>query len=153
MALAVVDAERRLPYAPDDLCALVADVRSYPRFIPWLQKLDIVSERREGETWIALARAEVGWRAIAEHFTTEVRVQPRRVDVALVDGPFRRLENRWRFASAPGGGALVQFHVAYEFRNPLLQAIATLNRDIAAQRIMAAFEGEAKRRLARAPGA
>jgi coenzyme Q-binding protein COQ10 len=146
MTLATVDLERRLPYAPEDLCALVADVRSYPSFIPWVQKLEIVSERQEGETWIGLARADVGWHALREHFTTEVRVKENAIDVKLVSGPFKSLANRWRFAEAPRGAA-VKFYVAYEFKNPILQAVATINRELAAGRIIAAFESEAKRRF------
>ena len=117
MALATVELERRLPFAPEDLCALVADVRSYPSFIPWVQRLDIVSERQEGETWIGVARAQIGWRALREHFTTEVRVTENAIDVKLVSGPFKSLANRWRFSDAAHGAA-IKFYVAYEFKNP-----------------------------------
>ena len=106
MALAIVEVERRLPYAPADLCALVADIRAYPRFIPWLKRLDVVSERQDGDAWLATARAWVGWGALAETFTTQVKARAGQIDVALVSGPFRRLENHWRFEPAPGGTAM-----------------------------------------------
>jgi coenzyme Q-binding protein COQ10 len=135
-----------LPYAPHDLCALVADVKSYPDFIPWLKRLDISDEKRIDGARTFIARAEIGWAALKEHFSTQVRAGPDTVDVTLVDGPFKSLENHWRFAAAPDG-AVVDFYVAYEFRNPLLQAVAAFNRDLAAARIMQAFEAEAHRRL------
>ena len=153
MTLAIIETKRTLPYAPADLCALVSDIRAYPRFIPWLKRIDVLRERTEEGTWIAVARADVGWRALSERFTTEVRAAQNRIDVALVEGPFKRLENRWRFLQAPGGETLVDFYVAFEFRNPILQALATLNREIAAGRIMAAFEQEAARRFAKRPTA
>ena len=131
MSLAIVEMRRRLPYAPGDLCALVVDVKSYPRFIPWLKRLDVLSQCQDGETRVLVARAEVGWSAISERFTTEVRAAPGKVDVALVNGPFRKLENHWRFKEAPGGTE-IDFYVAFEFRNPLLQAVAMLNREHAA---------------------
>jgi coenzyme Q-binding protein COQ10 len=147
MSRTVIDSERRLPYAPGDLRDLVSDVRSYPSFIPWLQALEILSERNEGGVHEFTARAAVGWRALRERFTTKVRVEGDRVDVALVDGPFKHLENSWRFLDDGEGAARVKFHIVFEFKNVVLQQVANLNRDIVADRIMAAFEKEAARRF------
>lgn len=150
MSATVIDAERRLPYAPAELCALVGDVRAYPDFIPWILDMKVSGEREHAGVREGVAHALVGWRAIRERFSTRVRVKAEagEVDVSLVSGPFRVLENRWRFAPDGDGGSLVRFHVAYEFKNPLLNGLARANRDTAAQRIMQAFEKEAARRLA-----
>jgi coenzyme Q-binding protein COQ10 len=144
-----IQAERRLPYAAADLMALVSDVRAYPDFIPWLKELTVLSEKSDGESTELVARAIVGWRSFVERFTSAVRTNrtEKTVDVGLVDGPFRKLENKWRFADDGQGGAIVKFWIAYQFKNPLLQALASVNRDLAAGRIMAAFEAEAKRRF------
>lgn len=148
MARTVIDSERRLPFAPGDLRDLVADVRSYPSFLPWLQALEILSERDEGGVHEFTARAAVGWRALRERFTTKVRVQGNRVDVALVDGPFKHLENSWRFLdSGKDGGSLVKFRIVFEFKSTLLQQVANMNRDIVADKIIGAFEKEAARRF------
>ncbi len=146
MTRTIVETKRRMPYAPGDLCALVADIRSYPRFIPWLRRLDVLSEKQDGDVRVSVARAEVGWHAVKERFTTEVRASADEVRVVLISGPFKSLENRWRFP-ADAHGTLVDFYVAFEFRSPILQALAHLNRDIASARIIAAFEAEAKRRF------
>jgi coenzyme Q-binding protein COQ10 len=58
------------------------------------------------------------------------------------------LENRWRFTSHEKG-AHVRYWIAYEFKNPLLQAAISANKDKLANRIMNAFESEARRRLAK----
>jgi coenzyme Q-binding protein COQ10 len=68
------------------------------------------------------------------------------VDVELVKGPLHALQNRWRFQPHENG-ALVSYWIAYEFKNPVLQAAISANKDKLAGRIMAAFEREAKRRL------
>lgn len=146
MAATVVEMDRRLPYPPHDLSAMVADIRSYPLFIPWLKKLEVLSERMDGETRVSVARADVGWRAVSERFTSEVRATADKVRVALVSGPFKSLENRWDFLPAPNG-TLVRFYVSFEFKSPILQALASLNRDLVASRIIAAFEGEARKRF------
>lgn len=147
MALAVVEAERRLPYAPADLASLVSDVRTYPNFIPWVRKLDVLSETSVEGVRELVARAEIGWRAIHERFTSKIRVAGNRVDVGLVDGPFKRMENSWRFEDDGKGGSIIRFRVAFEFKSALLQGVAMLNRGIVADRIIAAFDKEAKRRF------
>jgi coenzyme Q-binding protein COQ10 len=150
MARTIVEAERTLPYAPGDLCRMVGDVRAYPEFIPWLQSLRITRESPLADDgWEGVAEAVVGWKAIKERFATSVRCAPAEglVDVALVSGPFKALENRWRFADDGEGGAHVRFWLAYEFKNRVLQGVVSANRDKVAKRVMSAFETEAKKRL------
>jgi coenzyme Q-binding protein COQ10 len=150
MTRTIVEAERTLPYAPADLCRIVGDVRAYPEFIPWLQSLRVLRETPLPEGgWEGVAEAVVGWKAIKERFATRVRCAPGEgvVDVALVSGPFKALENRWRFADDGEGGAHVRFWLAYEFKNRVLQSVVSANRDKVAKRVMSAFETEARRRL------
>ncbi len=149
MSRTTIEAERVLPYAPADLCRLVGDVRAYPQFIPWLQRLRVIKEEKRDEGgWEGVAEAIVGWKAITEKFSTKVRCEPAKgeVDVALVSGPFHALENRWRFEPHESG-AKVRFWISYQFKNPVLNAVVSASRDKVAERIMAAFEREAERRL------
>ena len=149
MSRTTIEATRILPYAPDDLCRLVGDVRAYPRFIPWLQRLRVIKEeKREAGGWEGLAEAVVGWKAITEKFSTNVRCEPAKgeVDVSLVSGPFHALENRWRFEPHETG-AHVRFWISYQFKNPVLNALVAANKDKVAGRIMSAFEREARARL------
>jgi len=149
MSRTTIEAERILPYAPADLCRLVGDVRAYPDFIPWLQSLRVVKEEpRDEGGWEGVATAIVGWKAITERFSTSVRCEPAKgeVDVALVSGPFHALDNRWRFEPHEKG-AKVRFWISYQFKNPLLNAVVSANKDKVAARVMGAFEREAKKRL------
>lgn len=149
MSATTLQAERRLPFAPEDLCAMVGDVRSYPSFIPWILDLKLSGERETAGAREAVAHVLVGWKAIRERFSTRVRSAPSagEVDVTLVSGPFRKLENRWRFQPDGEGGSVVRFWIVYEFKNPLLNSLAKANRDKVIARIIAAFETEAARRL------
>jgi coenzyme Q-binding protein COQ10 len=143
----IIESERRLPYAPEELSSLVSDVRRYPDFLPWLKKLDVLSDNETHGVREFVAQAWVGWRAISEQFTTRVRVRGTDVDVGLVSGPFRRLENAWRFEPDGKGGSIVKFRVVFEFKSLVLQTLASANRPIVADRIMKAFEAEAKKRF------
>lgn len=149
MSRTSIEAERILPYASADLCRLVGDVRAYPEFIPWLQKLRVLKEEpREDGGWEGVAEAIVGWKNITERFSTTVRCEPAKgeVDVALVSGPFHALDNRWRFEPHEKG-ARVRFWISYQFKNPVLNAVVAANKDKIAGKIMASFEREARRRL------
>jgi coenzyme Q-binding protein COQ10 len=149
MPRTVIEAERILPYAPDDLCRLVGDVRVYPEFVPFLQTMRVTKEEPlPAGGWKGIAEADVGWQAIKVRFSTSVRCEPEKgeVEVALVKGPLHSLANKWWF-KAHETGAHVRYWIAYEFKNPVLQAAISANKDKLASRIMAAFEREAKRRL------
>ena len=149
MSRTTLAAERILPYAPADLCRMVGDVREYPKFIPYLQKLRVIKqEPRDQGGWEGVAEAIVGWKAIRERFSTNVRCEPAKgeVDVSLVSGPFHALDNRWRFEACEEG-TRVRFWISYQFKNPVLNAVVSANKDKVAARIMGAFEKEARRRL------
>ena len=149
MPRTVIECERVLPYAPEDLCRLVGDVRVYPEFVPFLKRMRVVKEEpRDHGGWAGIAEAEVGWQAIKVTFATSVRCEPAKgeVEVALVKGPLRSLSNRWWFKPHEDG-THVRYWIAYEFKNPVLQAAISANKDKLASKIMEAFEREAKRRL------
>ena len=116
---------RIVPYTVDLMYAVVADVERYPEFLPWVVALRIKSRSREAEREILMAEMAVGYRALRERYTSKVTLDPvaRTVDVVAVEGPFRILENRWRFRPE-GEGAKIDFRVTFEFSSRLLQAAA-----------------------------
>lgn len=139
-----------LPYRPEDLFDLAADVGRYPEFIRWMRSLK-VTDRREGESRVRCrAEASVGFKGFAETFVTDVdaRRGELAIDVTLVRGPFRKLSNSWRFAPI-ATGARVDFSIQFEFRNFVLQALADANKTYAIQRVIDAFIAEAGRRYER----
>ncbi|KAF0187334.1 MAG: type II toxin-antitoxin system RatA family toxin [Hyphomonadaceae bacterium] len=148
MTAKTLEAQRRLPYAPEALCAMVGDVRAYPDFIPWIEDLKVTGEKEHGGVREAVAHVRIGWKHIQERFSTKVRCAPAagEVDVSLVSGPFRTLRNEWRFSPDGAGGSNVRFRIAYDFKNPILNALVKANREKVVARIMAAFEAEAARR-------
>ena len=82
--------------------ALVADIEKYPQFLPLCTGLTVRSRKeRDGRT-LLVADMSVGYKAIRETFTTQVFLKPdeRLIDVKYIDGPFRYLENHWRFDPA-----------------------------------------------------
>ncbi|MBB6250399.1 type II toxin-antitoxin system RatA family toxin [Nitrospirillum iridis] len=134
-------AEKRvLPYTPEQLFQLVADVERYPEFLPWAVAARI--RRREGNTfWADLV---IGFKMVRERFTSKVTLSEpgRRIDVEYTDGPFHYLNNHWIF-EPHADGCLLDFYVDFEFRNVILQKIIGALFGEAVRRMVAAFESRA----------
>jgi coenzyme Q-binding protein COQ10 len=136
-------AEKRIvPYSPDQMYALVADVETYPDFLPWCVGARI--KKREGSVFFA--DLMIGYKLIRERFTSRVELHPedRRIDVTYTDGPFRYLNNHWVFVEQEQGGCLIDFYVDFEFKNLVLQRVMGLFFNEAVRRMVQAFEDRAK---------
>jgi coenzyme Q-binding protein COQ10 len=136
---------RRLPYTAEQMYDLVADVDSYPQFIPWIAAARVRSVKPEGEAEVMLADLVVGFRMFREKFLSRVTMweETRRIDTEYIEGPFRHMHSRWEFRDVEGGGSEVHFDVDFEFRNRLLQGAAGLFFQDAMTRIVRAFEARA----------
>lgn len=134
--------KRLLPYTPEQLYVLVAEVERYPEFLPWCLAARI--RKREGTTfWADLV---IGFKMIRERFTSRVKLSPeeRRIDVEYTDGPFKYLNNHWIFEPRPDGQCEIDFYVDFEFKNRMLQGLMTVLFDEAVRRMVNAFEARAK---------
>ena len=137
---------RTLPYTPDQMFDLVGDVERYPDFIPWVTHMRTWNPQGPPEGANSVdAEAGVGFSFLKERFATRVRRDPaaRTIDVSLLSGPFRRLENQWRFSPDPAG-ARIEFLIDFAFKVPLLDAVLRANFDRAVGRLIACFEGRAR---------
>jgi coenzyme Q-binding protein COQ10 len=137
---------RRLPYEPRQLYELVADVETYPQFVPWVLRLSTRNRRADGEGITRLdADAEVGFSIVHERFSTAVRLDAPAlaIDVDLISGPFRTLKNRWRFKDHARGTEL-SFDIDFEFKSRLLQTLLRANFHHAVNRLVGCFEDRAR---------
>ena len=139
---------RKLPYDADQMYALVADVESYPEFIPWIGAARITDRREEGETEVLEADLVISFKVFRERFRSRVILRPedQRIDTSYLDGPFRHMESTWRFREIPDGGCEVLFDVDFEFKSRILGSAASMFFNDAMQRIVRAFEREAAKR-------
>ena len=132
--------QRVLPYTPEQLYALVADIERYPEFLPWC----VGARIRERQPNLIVADLIIGFRMFRERFTSRVKLDPPgHIDVAYTEGPFRYLDNHWNFERVPGGCRL-DFFVDFEFKSRLLQRVIELLFSEAVRRMVAAFEHRAE---------
>ena len=141
------DTVRRVPFTPEQMYALVADVDRYPEFLPLCEALQVHSRTVVDGLPVIVATMEIGYRAIRERFSTKVTLTPSEpsVFVTYLDGPFHHLVNRWRFVPVDGGQACdVKFWIDYQFKSPLLGALMGAMFDKAFRKFAEAFEMRAR---------
>jgi coenzyme Q-binding protein COQ10 len=132
--------QRRLQWSPEQMFDLVADVRHYPEFLPWVVATRIKSDS-EGEM---IADMLVGFNALREKFTSRVRkTRASRIEVEYLDGPMKSLSNVWAFSPGENGGCVIDFCVEFSFRNAIFEALAGQYLDRAFRKMVTAFENRA----------
>lgn len=136
-----IHAEKRVvPYSPEQLYALVADVKSYPEFLPWC-----IAARMRLQTETELhADLIIGFKMFREKFTSyvDLDVDACEINVKYADGPFKYLTNKWRFLPHPDG-CEIDFYVDFEFNSRLLQSVIETLFTEAVRRMVGAFEARA----------
>ena len=100
---------------------LVADVESYPQFLPWC----IGARVRDRKPNTFLADLIIGFKMLREKYTSRAHldVETLTIRIEYLDGPFKHLENTWQFVEGPNGGTNIKFHIDFEFRSRLLQTL------------------------------
>lgn len=143
---------KRLPYTAQQMYDLVADVASYPKFLPWNSAARIRSRRpvtagdgmgaETGE--VMEADLVISFKVFRERFGSRVTLWPasKRIETEYLDGPFRHMRSTWSFRDV-AGGCEVEFFVDFEFRNAILQGIIGVVFNDAMQRVVRAFERRA----------
>ncbi len=145
---------RRVRFTPRQMYALVADVESYPQFLPLCESLRVLSREHHGDTETILAVMTVGYKAIREKFTSRIILDRTRLRVStrLVEGPFQYLENDWSFVPVTGAreatpvassGTDVRFSISYGFKSIVLQILVGAMFEQAFRRFAEAFETRA----------
>ena len=136
-----VHAERKfMPYSPEQLYALVADIEKYPEFLPWCVGVR-VRRREESRT---LADMMIGYKMFRERFTSLVTFdRPQRIDVQYFDGPFKQLNNHWIFRPQSETSCEIDFYIDFEFRSAMLQKVIGAVFNEAVRRMVSSFEKRA----------
>jgi coenzyme Q-binding protein COQ10 len=137
---------RRVRHGATDMFDLVADVESYPAFVPLCERL--VVRRREDlpdGRKLLVANMTVSYKVFRETFTSKVTLDRPSLQILVeyLDGPFSSLENRWRFVPVGERACDVEFFIVYEFRSRVLGALMGSVFEAAFRRFSDAFERRA----------
>ncbi|MEJ7930109.1 type II toxin-antitoxin system RatA family toxin [Ramlibacter sp. AN1015] len=110
-------------YSAEEMFALVTDVESYPQFLPWCDQSKVLTRDKHGMQ----AQVGIAFGGIHQSFTTHNQHVPgREIRMALVDGPFSRLEGLWTFTPLGDDAqraCKVELKLDYAFRSAALAAL------------------------------
>lgn len=135
-------AERRtLPYTPEQLYKIVADVKRYPEFLPWCLSSRI-TRVEEGAFYADLV---IGYKMVREKYGSKVTLnEPDHIHVEYLSGPMKYLSNHWKFIREDDGSCTIDFFVDFEFKNRILQNLVGVFFNEIVQRMVGAFEARAR---------
>ena len=137
---------RRVRHAAAQMFALVADVERYPEFVPLCRALTVKSRsEKEDGVEVLVADMTVAYKLVRETFTSRVTLdRPElRIFVEYLSGPFKRMQNRWRFVPIGKDACEIEFFIDYEFRSRTLAAVMGAVFDAAFRKFAVAFEQRA----------
>jgi coenzyme Q-binding protein COQ10 len=138
-------AERKIvPFAPQQIFDLVADVQRYPEFLPWCTAARV--RKKEGPN-VEISELAIGFGPLHEKFVSRVTRKtddPKglRIETVGTEGPFKALLSHWLFRPHPNGTEIV-FSLEFEFRSLILQHTMRVLFAEAVKRMVAAFEARA----------
>lgn len=131
---------RHLPYTPEQMFDLVADVGRYGEFLPWVSAVRV---RSNSETEM-IADLIVGFKGLRETFSSRVEKQrPHHIRVDYLEGPLKHLHNDWKFRPDGEGGVLIDFEVDFAFKSRVFEMLAGQVFDRALRMMIGAFETRA----------
>jgi coenzyme Q-binding protein COQ10 len=138
--------KRHVQHSASDMFDLVADVERYPEFVPLCRSLKVRKRSSDAESrQVVVADMTVAYKLIYETFTSRVTLDRQNLEILVeyLEGPFRKMNNRWRFHPAEQGACDVEFFISYEFRSRALGLLMGAMFDAAFRRFSAAFERRA----------
>ncbi|RAI36892.1 type II toxin-antitoxin system RatA family toxin [Rhodoplanes serenus] len=139
-------ARRRVRHAADEMFDLVADMDSYPEFVPLCTGMKVRGRTSVGEgVEVAIARMTVSYKVFHEHFTTRVTMDRPALTITVdyLEGPLKVLSNRWSFRPLDDGSSEVEFYIDYEFKSRMLSTLMGAVFDAAFRKFASAFEARA----------
>lgn len=138
--------ERTVPHSPARMLALVADVETYPRFIPHCERMEVKRDAIAPDTQFD-ARMHIRFGPIAQAYTSRIEVNREAMTLTAnaIDGPFSHLHSVWRFEPM-GEGAKIRFDIDFRIANVLIRSVAEPAFAAKQEEIIDAFVIEAGRR-------
>ncbi len=114
-------------YSPREMYELVTAIETYPEFLPWCDRAEVLERHGDGVT----ARLGLAYMGVRHAFTTRNQhVAGQSVTVQLVDGPFSLLEGTWLFheLGKPGNegkACKIEFDLGYAFASTALETVVS----------------------------
>lgn len=118
--MTIIKRSALVAYSQRQMFELVKNVQDYPRFLPWCQSSHIISSDEKHVE----ATLDIAWSGIHKSFTTRDYLYPfERIDITLVQGPFKHLEGRWGFHALGEHGCKVNMELEFELTGNIFDKV------------------------------
>ena len=136
--------KKEIPCSKKNLIQMVLDIEKYPEFVPWCLNGKIHSKKDNGDKVEITADLTIGKSFFNETYKSLVIYEKSSdtINVTNMSGPLKHLENKWNFRQI-GKNSEVDFHVDFELKNKILNALMIKSFDIGLKKIADAFEKRA----------
>ena len=128
-------------YTKEQMFELVADIDCYDEFLPWCNNSKIINTKKEGDKKIVIADLEIGYDQFVYTYRSEVKLHKDKSEISVrnLDGPFKYLENNWKFVTVSEYECEIQFSIDFELNVSLLDILMKKFFDLAFQKMVDAF--------------
>ena len=128
-------------YTKDQMFDLVADIDRYDEFLPWCNNSKIINTSIKDDIKIVIADLEIGYDQFVYTYRSEVKLHKDKseINVRNLDGPFKYLENNWKFVTINESESEIQFKIDFELNITLFDILMRKFFDLAFQKMVDAF--------------
>ena len=128
-------------YSKDQMFDLVADIDRYDEFLPWCNNSKIINTSIKDDIKIVIADLEIGYDQFVYTYRSEVKLHKDKseINVRNLDGPFKYLENNWKFVSVNESKCEIKFKIDFELNITLFDILMRKFFDLAFQKMVDAF--------------
>jgi coenzyme Q-binding protein COQ10 len=132
---------KTVSYTKEQMFDLVADIDRYDEFLPWCNNSKIINSSTEGDKKIIIADLEIGYDQFVYTYRSEVKLHKDKTEINVrnLDGPFKYLENNWKFNTLSEHECEIQFNIDFELNISLLDMLMKKFFDLAFQKMVDAF--------------
>jgi coenzyme Q-binding protein COQ10 len=140
---------KKFDFPKKELINLILDINNYKDFLPWCKNSIITDDREENTKRIIFADLEIGYKQIADTYTSEVIFdrENSQIIVKPVCGPIKKLTNIWKFKEITEKSCEVNFYIEIELNNFILNNVFEKFFDAGFEKILTSFENQAKKVL------
>ena len=132
---------RVIKHNKNQMFDLVSDIDNYSEFLPWCNSSKIISRQKHDDKEIVIADLEIGYDQFVYTYRSEVKLfkDKNAIRVKNIDGPFKYLENSWKFIEIDKSSCEIQFEIDFELNVSILDLLMKKFFDLAFQRMVQAF--------------
>ena len=140
---------KKFDFPKKELINLILDINNYKDFLPWCKNSIVTYDREENSKRIIFADLEIGYKQIADTYTSEVifDIENSQIIVKPVSGPIKKLTNIWKFKEITEKSCEVNFYIEIELNNFILNTVFEKFFDAGFEKIFTSFENQAKKVL------